>query len=177
MTEGRAPEQIAYTNRFVASPSTGRSMARAFVRHGLTMRSQVVFYAGFFALCVLMWMVLFDEDSASLGARVFWASVLAGVTTLALAVLVAVLGYVRTVRGARITLFPGAVVESGFGDGQMLLRNPLAESKISYRSVRTIKARGDFVFLRHRASPIVAIYPRALFPDDVIAHIRAAARQ
>lgn len=170
-------EEIQYTHRFVARPATGRKMAGAFVRHALTMRSQLLFFAGFLGLCFLMWMVLFDEDSATLGARVLWATVLAAVATAALALLVAVISYVRTLSGARVRLFPGAVVESGFGEEEMLLRNPLVESRVSYRSVQSLRARGDFVFLRHRGAPVIAIYPRELFPDEMIARILEVARQ
>jgi hypothetical protein len=147
-------------------------MARAFVRHALTLRAQQLFYAGFFVLCMLLWLVLFDGDSATPGAMLFWAVLLAGATTVALVVLTLLLGYVRTVRGARVRLFPGAVLESGFGESHMVLRNPLAESRISYRSVRTLVARGDFVFLQHHGSPVVAVYPRDLFPADALARIR-----
>jgi hypothetical protein len=164
------PEEIAFTNRFVAGPATGRKMARAFVRHAWTMRSQLVCCSGFFVVCVLLWFLWFDR-SAGLGAVLFWAFVLAALPTAALVVLISVVSYARTVRGARARVFPGAVLESGFGEDAMVLRNPLAESRVSYRSVRSLVARGDFVFLQHHGVPVVAVYPRELFPDQARARI------
>lgn len=169
-------EEIAYTHRFVADSATGRKMALAFVRHSFTMRSQLAFFAGFFLLDVLLWMLLFD-DSAGIGSQLFWAALFAAGTTAALATLTSVIAYVRVVRGARVRLFPGALLESGFGTEHMVLRNPLAESRVSYRSVRSLVARGDYVFLRHRGTPLVAVYPRELFPGEARARIRAAGAQ
>jgi hypothetical protein len=39
--------------------------------------------------------------------------------------------------------------------------------------VRSVAPRGDFVFLQQHGVPVVAVYPRELFPDDAIARIRA----
>jgi hypothetical protein len=47
------------------------------------------------------------------------------------------------------------------------------ETRLSYRAVRSVAPRGDFVFLQQHGVPVVAVYPRELFPDDAIARIRA----
>jgi hypothetical protein len=165
-------EDIAYTNRFVADRGTGRAVARAFVRHALTMRSQVVFLSAFFVFCLLVWTVTFDE--APLGAALFWAVVLSVVPTLSLLALISAIGYVRTLRGSRHRLFEGAVVESGFGEDEMVLRGVLGETRLKYRAVRSLEVRGDHVFMQQHGVAVVSIYPRVLFPDDAVRRIRAA---
>ena len=67
---------------------------------------------------------------------------MAVVPTLLAALLFAAAGYVSMLRGARIRLFPGAVVESGFGEQEMVLRNPVSETRLSYRRIRDYTANG-----------------------------------
>jgi hypothetical protein len=39
--------------------------------------------------------------------------------------------------------------------------------------VAAITAEGPFVFVRYEGNPVIACYPRDLFPDDAIARIEA----
>jgi hypothetical protein len=75
------------------------------------------------------------------------------------------------VRSARVRVFPGAVLESGFGADALVLRNPLSESRVSYRAIKSVTPRGDFIFMRQHGVPMVGAFPRALFPDEAIARM------
>lgn len=165
-------EDITFTHRFVAGPDTRRQMARAFVGHAQRMRSTVVVYLS----CLTAFSVLMLTGMGagfSLPTRLFWSVVYALVPTLAVAALISTVGYVRTLRGARIRLFPGAVIESGFGEDELVLRGPVSETRLNYRAVKSLVSRGEFVFLQQHGLAVVSIFPRALFPDEAVARIRA----
>ena len=53
-----------------------------------------------------------------------------------------------------------------------MLRNPVESSRQNYRTIRSIKAHGDHVFLRRVGVSPVAVWPRALFPDEEIERVR-----
>jgi hypothetical protein len=163
-------EPIPYTYRFVASPDTGRKMARALIGHAHRMKRQWIFYSLILALFTLI-IVTGMDSSYSLGKRLFWAIVFALVPTLLLAAFFSVLGYFRVARSAQVRVFPGAVLESGFGEDALVLRNPLSESRISYRAIRSITPRGDFIFMRQHGVPLTSVFPRALFPREAIERI------
>ena len=46
------------------------------------------------------------------------------VPTLIIAAWVSTVSYLKMVRGSRLRLFNGAVLESGFGESEMVFRNP-----------------------------------------------------
>lgn len=94
--------------------------------------------------------------------------------TLILAVWALAMSYLRMVRRSRWRLFNGAVLESGFGDGEMVFRNTLGSVRLSYKGVRSVTARGKFVFIQMHGVPVMAIYPRELFPDEAITRILLA---
>jgi hypothetical protein len=167
-------EDIAFTHRFVAGPDTRRQMARAFVDHVQRMRRmRVIYLLCLSAFTVIMWTGL--DDGLAPGARLSWSVAYALVPTLLAALLFAAAGYVSTLRGARMRLFPGAVIESGFGEDELVLRGPVSETRLSYRAVRSLVSRGEFVFLQQHGLAVVSIFPRALFPDEAIARIRTQA--
>lgn len=163
-------EVISYTHRFVADSGTRKKAARAFVGHAQRMRSVWVFYAFLLTLFAVILSSGMDAKFG-LGTRAVWGLVYAILPTSVLAAFIAVVGYLRTFRGAKLRLFDGAVLESGFGEHEMVLRNPLAASRLSYRGVESITARGDFVFMRQHGIALVGVYPRELFPDDVFERI------
>ena len=68
------------------------------------------------------------------------------------------------------------MLESGFGSDAFVARSPLSGSRITYHSVTSIRRRGDFVLLKQVGFPVVTTFPAALFPDEAVARIRAAAR-
>jgi hypothetical protein len=117
----------------------------------------------FLALFTLIFLTSMDS-SFSMGKRLFWAIVFALVPTLILAVFFSALGYYRVARSAQVRVFPGAVLESGFGEDALVLRNPMSESRIRYESVRSVATRGDFIFMRQHGVPMISVFPRALFP-------------
>jgi hypothetical protein len=161
---------VPYTHRFVADSETGRQMARAFVGHAHRMKRQWMAYALFLALFALIFLVGMDVR-LSLQTRLFWAVVFALVPTVLLAVLISLLGYVRLIRGARVRVFPGAVLESGFGEDALVLRNPVSEVRINYAAIKSVTRHGEFVFMRQLGVPLTSIFPQALFPEDAIVRI------
>jgi hypothetical protein len=70
-----------------------------------------------------------------------------------------------------VRVFPGAVLESGFGEDALVLRNPVSESRISYKAIRSVTPRGDFIFMRQHGVPLTSVFPRALFPREAIERI------
>lgn len=74
----------------------------------------------------------------------------------------------------RFSLEPRLV--SGFGDGAMVLRNPLSTARIRYEGIQSVTARGDVDFMRQQGVPLLGVYPRELFPDEAIERIRGAHR-
>lgn len=166
-------EQISFTERFVARADTPRRMARAFVRE--RHRSPALWILYLLVLLTFAALVLTGMDpSFGLGTRLVWAVVFALVPTAIVVAAVSVLAYVVTVRGARVRLFEGAVLESGFGAESFVLRNPVAESQISYRAIKSLRAHGEHVFLRQHGVAIISVYPRELFPDDALERVRSA---
>lgn len=166
---------IGYTHRFVASSDTSRKSARAFLGHALRTRRQWVFYLLVLALFTVVLMSGMDPR-LGLGSQITWAAVFALLPTLIVAFSLVAISYVRMVRGSRLRLFEGAVLESGFGEDEMVFRNPIAAVRISFRGIKSLTARGDFVFMQQHGVPVVGIYPRELFPDDAIDRILRATR-
>lgn len=168
----RTEEDVAYRYRFVATDRTRRDLARAFVGWLFTQpRIWLVLDVLWTCLAVILFLGM-DAERFSTGTRVVWAAIYALVLTAAFAGLLGALGYVQTVRGARIRVHDGAVLESGFGEHTLVLRNPVESSRQDYRTIRSIKARGDHVFIRRVGLAPVAIWPRALFPDEEVERVR-----
>jgi heme/copper-type cytochrome/quinol oxidase subunit 4 len=166
---------VPYTHRFVADSETGPKMARAFVGRAHRMKRQWIAYVLFLVLFTLLFLTGMDVRY-SLQTRLVWAVMFALVPTLLLAVVISLLAYVRLIRGARIRVFPGAVLESGFGEDAMVLRNPVSEVRINYAAIKSVTPGGEFVFMRQLGLPLTSIYPRELFPDAAIARITGRAR-
>jgi hypothetical protein len=164
-------EDVPFRYRLVATDRTRRELATAFLRWFVAQPRTwllVDLFWVFFALLLFSGM----DEGFSVGARVFWSLVFALVPTVLLVVLLGAMIYVRTLRGARLRVHAGAVLESGFGEHTLVLRNPVESSKQDYRTIRSITARGDHVFIRRVGPAPVAVWPRALFPDEEIERIR-----
>jgi hypothetical protein len=166
-------KHIAYSHRFVSSSDTRKRFARAFLGHVYRTRRLWVFY---FLVLVLFTVLLMGDVSSSMSGRPFWAIAFALLPTLIIAAWVSTVSYLKIVRGSRLRLFDGAVLESGFGESEMVFRNPIASVRMSYMGVKSITARGSFVFMKTHGSPVLAMYPRELFPDAAIDRILAARR-
>ena len=166
-------EDIAYNHRFVASSDTRKMFARAFLGHVYRTRRLWVFYS---LVLVLFTVLLMGDVSTTKSGRLFWAIVFALLPTLIIAAWVSTVSYLKIVRGSRLRLFNGAVLESGFGESEMVFRNPIASVRMSYMGVKSVTARGTVVFMQMHGSPVLAMYPRELFPDVAIDRILARRR-
>lgn len=165
-------EDIPYTHRFVANSDTAKANARAFQFYAHRLRGRWIFYALILVLFALL--IMGGWRSGSIGAQVFWAIVFALVPTLIVAVCTAVISYLASVRGSRLKLFNGAVLESGFGEEEMVLRNPIASLRLAYIGIKSVTVRGNFVFMQLHGAPLLNVYPRELFPDEAIDRILRA---
>ena len=168
-------DEIPFEQTFVATAETKRQLASAFVAERHRKWQLWLLYA-LVAVTLALLLLLGMDESFSIRVRLAWAVGVALAFTFVLAVLFATLAYVVTLRSARTRLFEGAVLESGFGSDDFVLRGELASSRISYRAVKSIKAHGDYVFLRQHGVPVVSVFPRALFPDEAIEGISRATR-
>lgn len=165
-------EEIPYGHRFVVNSDTAKTIARAYQFYAHRLKGRWIFYGLILVLFALLFMA--GWRSGSIGARVFWAIVFALVPTTILAVWAAAIGYLATVRGSRLHLYNGAVLESGFGEKELVLRNPIASMRLAYIGIKSVTARGNFVFIQQNGSPLLSVYPRELFPDEAIARILRA---
>jgi hypothetical protein len=167
-------EEIPYTHRFVANSGTAGTIARAFQFYAHRLKGRWVCYALILLLFTLL--LMSGVSSRSVGAQFFRAIAFALVPTAILAVWTTAIGYLRMVRGSRLRLFNGAVLESGFGEEEMVLRNPIASVRLAYKGIKSITAQGNFVFMQQRGVPLLTVYPRDLFPDEAIDRILRARR-
>ena len=168
---GETDEDVAFTYRFVATDRTRRDLAGAWMRWFFAQpRTWLILDAFWMCSAVILFLGM-DEERFSTGTRLVWSLLYALVPTIALAGLLGLLAYVHTVRAARIRVHDGALRESGFGEHTLVLRNPVESSRQSYRTIRSIKARGDHVFIRRVGIAPVAVWPRALFPDEEIERV------
>lgn len=165
-------DEIPYTHRFVANSDTAKTIARALQIYAHRLKGRWIFYSLILVLFSLL--IMAGWRSGSIGAQIFWAIVFALVPTAILAVWAAAIGYFATVRGSRLRLFDGAVLESGFGEEEMVLRNPIASARLAYAGIKSVTARGKFVFMQQHGVPLLSVYPRELFPDEAIDRILRA---
>jgi hypothetical protein len=163
-------EDISYTHRFVANSDTGKRFARAILGRTHRMKRQWIA----FSLVLVIFTLMLSSGlpwSVSLGSRIVWAAGFALVPTIIFAVLNTAMRYVQMVRTSKVRLYNGAILETGFGEEEMVVRTPTSSGRMAYRGMKSVTARGDFVFLKHHGLSIVAAYPRELFPDEAIDRI------
>jgi hypothetical protein len=168
-------EDIPYTHRFVADSDTGERMALAILGRLHRMKPQWIMYSCVLVLFTALLMSLMNA-SVTPRDRLAWGLLLALLPTLLSAVLGMAFHFRQVVRKSRARLYKGAILESGFGEQELVLRNPLASARLAYRGIQSVSARGDFVFLKFYGLSTVAVYPRELFPHEAISWIRLGQR-
>lgn len=72
---------------------------------------------------------------------------------------------------------PGATYSIGFRERTLLVTTPRATSETDYRQYEELVTRGDFVFLRLRASRIYSLLPAQLFTPESLEWLRAKMSQ
>lgn len=165
-------ETIAFTERYVVPDDGRRRLAWASVRFTLlSSRGQRAFYGVIVAFALLVqtlegWSPLGPAVLETLGfvafglaASVVWASTV---------------GFAQTYHSTRHRFFPGAVLESGFGERAFVLRGPAGETWLPHSALRRVRPRGEFVYVSTDGIGGQAIFPRELFPDDQVERINAA---
>lgn len=157
--------------RFVARPGTVGELGRAYLRYAHRTPGQWAFYGVFAVIVLLTWVLTFDS-SAGMGARMFWAVVFTVPVMVLIVAVSTTLAYIRFVRGARLRVYPGAVLESSFSEEAVRLRNPLGESCIDFRAIRSVTLLGRAALMRQHGLPVVSVYPRELFPEVAVHRVR-----
>jgi hypothetical protein len=168
-------EPIAFTERFVVRADTGQMMARVWLADRLRTKRLWVLLTLIY-LCVAAILLSGMDPDFRLWVRIVWAAIFALVPLAILVAALAVMVYVMTLRNARTRLVVGSLLEAGFGPDALVVKNPLSESRIRYDGITSVRRRGEFVLLRQVGMPVTSVYPAALFPDDALDRIRAAAR-
>ncbi len=164
-------EALGYQHAFVADAGTASAMARASIFPKPPWR----FTAGYVVVLGVLFYLSYSGTPHSVGYRI-WASLFyAIVVTVFAACLLAGFIFIVVHRNARLRVFDGAVLRSGFSEDSFVTSNPVTSTRWSYEGVRFV-VRGDFVILRPRGGAWT-IFPRALFPDEALAQIRASNRQ
>ncbi|GAA5150514.1 hypothetical protein GCM10023340_27800 [Nocardioides marinquilinus] len=163
---------IPLTHRFVADADYRRRVSWASARFALVSRGHLLFYAAIVAFALL------DRELTRgwtpLGDAIRGVALVV-VVLLAFTVLFTVaVGYRQAYVSARLRYPDDAVLESGFGDDELVLRTPVGETRVAYRDLRKARARGEFVFLATDGLGGQAVFPRALFPDEAVARINAS---
>lgn len=165
-----APIPFAY--RYVVPADGRRRLAWASVRFTLVVApGQRLFYA---AIVVFALLVQTLEGWTPLGWAVLEALGFVVVGLVLSVVWATTVGFSQTFHSTRYRFPQGAVLESGFGVADFVLRGPTGDVRVPYAGLRRVQARGDFVYVSTDGLGGQAIFPRALFPDDEIQRINAA---
>jgi hypothetical protein len=158
-----------YQYEFVATEDTARAMTRAL----MTLRGTVrLWLASAVALMLSVALVYSDTDMpTSRLERLVAAAGHALLITVPVWILLLALLYGVNLKNTRRRVPEGAVWRSGFEEAGWVVSGPLSSHRYSYDLVRSVRERGDFVFVQLRGNPGVFGYPRALFPDDALARL------
>ncbi len=162
---------IPYTERYVVPADGRRRIAWASVRFTVVhSRAQRAFYVSIVAFAVVFQSL---EGWEPLGRAVVRALGLVAVAAAASVLYPATVGFAQTYQSTRHRHYPGAVLESGFGDDTVVLRGPTGESRLSRAALRRMRVVGDFVVVGPRGIAGHVILPRALFPPHQVARLTA----
>ncbi len=145
---------------FTTSETTASDMARAFFKFQLRLPSILIIYLSAFCVGIYIAVAL---------RSVVYAIIYEAVTLLGLPYLT----YRKLKKRLQTTFVPGAKLSASFTDTTLHLSTPFATSDTAYSLFRKIIVQKEFVILRPKASGIYIILPRALFPDDELAALRA----
>lgn len=162
--------EIPLTHRWVASEGSARSATAAYLGFAARSRRLLVVMGLTWLACAVWFGVMFNEP-ASLASRLVWGPVFALVPAALAYVLVLTIGYVQTSRSFRQRLRPGVELASGFGADSVLLKGPSGEHRLAHDWLAWVRPRGDWVLVQQRATPVVSVWPRALFPDEHLARL------
>jgi hypothetical protein len=168
---GRVDEQQTY--RWVADPPSAADAARSFGRAVLSRRrTWLVLAVPWLAFGPVMATAL-DEVSSPF-ARVAWGY--AWITLIWVVVVPMVLGLVHWGNRRRfaVRLKPGVELTSRFGPSSVELAGPMARSELSFTGLQHVERVGDWVHLRQVASPLILVWPAALFPDHDLDRMQRA---
>ena len=158
------------TARWVATRDSAKQAAGAFFRLTLRRPRWWLFVAIVELLFAVLFVLSFDERYAAL-TRVVWGPVYALLPTLAIAGVVLGTGYLLNRRLFGQRLREGVVLESGIGERSLVLRSPLAETTLSFDGITSIRSSGNWIFLQHTGSPVLGVWPAALFPPADLARM------
>jgi hypothetical protein len=163
---------IRLTHRYVVGPASAGAVWRD---HVVTNRTKVLLPP--IVVCLLLAALIYypgyDEHYSFL-TRAVGATIWAVVTVLLVWTPLLAFACWRTTRNLRIRWYDGAVLESGFGPDAFVTRSPKIARRIRYDAVKSIKVSRKHVHIYMLGSIVALIWPRALFPDEDIARIRAA---
>jgi hypothetical protein len=164
-------EPVSFTERYVVPADGRRRIAWASVRFTvLHSRAQRAFYVSIIAFSVLFQSL---EGWDPLDRTALRALGLAVVLVAASVLYAATVGFAQTYRSTRHRHYPGAVLESGFGDDVVVLRGPSGESRFPRSALRRARVVGDFVVVGPGGLAGHVVLPRALFPDEQVARLTA----
>jgi hypothetical protein len=158
------------TGRWVARGDSADQAARAFIK--LTLRRPGWWvYVAVVEMVIALWLGYSFDDRSSMAARVVWGPVFAVVPALGIAAVSLGVAYLlnRRVFGQRLR--EGAVFEAGIGERSLALRGPWAESNLSFDGLAWVRSSGDWVFLKQKGSPVISVWPAALFPAADLARL------
>lgn len=143
------------TRRFVVPPGWAGHIAAVYTMRSLRRPS---FLLRFGLVAVVLLVVAALEDPA-------WALVVPG---LLVVLLVGV--YVPTRRNAERALPEGSTATTEFREDGFVSRNAAGAREILYADIRSVVIRGDVLVMALRSGP-TRLFPRALFPDEVLDHL------
>lgn len=149
----------ARVTRAVVDDATITQMSRDFTVQSITGLRTIVLLGLLVALSVL---VQFSSD-----ATTRW---LLPVLTILFIVAVVAAGYLGTRRMLRRS--PGGTLTLSFGDEGFTTSSEAGTSRTRYRDIVEVTVRGETVMIRGTGGA-VALYPRALFPEPLLAELRA----
>ena len=158
------------TGRWVATRHSASQAAGALLRLALSRPGWWLFVAAVELAFALLIALSFD-DRYGTPTRVLWGAVYALVPTLGIVAVVLGLSYLLNRRRFRQRLREGVVLEAGIGDRSLVLRGPWTHTTLSFDGLRSVRSRGQWVFLQQIGSPVLNVWPAELFPPAELARL------
>jgi hypothetical protein len=168
--QNRQVSDTSMTARWVATRGSAKQAAGAFLRLTLRRPRWWVFVTVVELLVTVLVALSFDEGYVAV-TRVMWGAVYALVPTLGIAGVVLGVGYLLNRRLFGQRLREGVVLESGIGERCLVLRGPIAETRLAFDGIASLRMSGSWVFLQQTGSPVLGVWPAELFPPADLARM------
>ena len=156
--EPSAASPILYSATYTTPSGYARALSRSYFAFGQTRPQNVVLLVAVVLIAVLV------------GSH--FGGILGAVVVLVVEIIALGIGLLRAYRRLSkrsLVIAPeGSTFAIQLKDASVALTGPNASGETDYRAYQSIETRGDFVFLRQRASRIYSVLPAQLFTPEAM---------